>query len=174
MSTLSEKLKGWKRVMSARSSGVLHISIEICEVARNWEAYKDEAEGLTANEWIRKYLDKSISFFERRAEAVAFLEREDVRRWMDHEVAVWLYHQNYPKEINDKIVDELYRITLARGSNAQSLGVGIRVAYAIAGHTQASKQCPRCLKLREAFFTLLEWNTAQGHEVPLHIVRLVD
>ena len=131
---LKTKLARWKAALSDAATGPLVIAREVRQVAEQWSQYKDEVDGMRCTSWLREMLGngKGLAFFERRARAVDKLG-EACRRYMHHELAVWLAEQTLSADQLTRIKRELHAGFKENGDNPLTLSQGSRVVNDILG-----------------------------------------
>lgn len=82
-----------------------------------------EADGLSLNEWLTRTFGHRISWFQRRANAVAKLG-EASRRVLDHNAAVWLADA-VPAMQTERVMTAICRTWVAQ----HNIPVALRIGY---------------------------------------------
>lgn len=142
---LIEIAERFKKVMSDEAHGPSLIAHEVVDVAKNWDAYQAEAEGLSADKWCDANLGKKIVFFRSRAKAIDELG-EDVKQSLHHDVIVMINNLIDPalkrKCVKAVIVEQKRRGVIAFDKcRAQPIVDEIR------GHVKRTRRCKQCLRL---------------------------
>lgn len=147
---LVQKASRWKRALADAATGPLIIAGEIVELCNNWDAYKEEADGLSASAWLRQVCGagRGQAWFYSRHRAVERLG-EACRRTMHHEVAVWITNH-----VTDCHLDEvklmLMRECKANGGNPLTTPQAIRRIRKITGKSEPRRrECDRCQLLEK-------------------------
>ncbi len=123
---------------------------EIVELSNDWETHKVEAGGLACTTWLHQTLGRTLHFFQGRASAVEKLG-EASRRYLHHEVAVWLAGRlDDPHEI-DAAMRALIAETKRRNGNCLSIQQARIVVGAALKWTPkcVKKTCRRCVELEQ-------------------------
>lgn len=157
LETVAKKIKS--AVSSARSAPLV-VAADVMELARNWKAFQEEAEGASCTTWLQSVggKGKGLAWWQVRHEAVKYLG-EACRRTTDHEVAVWLKNHVPPEYVRQTMAE-------VRRAQRENNGVEITLAqakpliYAIIGKTRKKKEkCARCRLLENILRT-------HGIEIP--------
>lgn len=147
---LSDITKKIKEYLQNAAQGPLIAAADIVEVQENWDSYKGEADGLSFDAWLRKYVGvgRGYSYFSRRHEAVLLLG-EDIRRWMGHDAAVLVAKKTKGNQaLAMQVKSRLYAEYRAAESTVLSYAQTRRVLYEMLGKGIARKHhCKRCKQL---------------------------
>jgi hypothetical protein len=154
---LTEKLKDyssrWRAACRAGDTGYLIIARDVLDVANRWETYRAEADGKECTTWLRAELGpgKTLDWFRKRQAAVDALG-EDVRRWMHHEVAIWLVAKVTSPDERDVAKRALSLVTRQQKSNPLTKAQAYRVVAGALGWKKdhvSIETCARCAELEE-------------------------
>jgi hypothetical protein len=164
---LKQRRSQWHRALRDAHTGPLVVAADVCEVADDWEAYRDEAGGDSAPAWLKRNLGRSLAFFKVRQAAVATLG-EDVRRWMDHAVAVRVSRQSaeHVPEIKRRLRIE----TKQRGDNPLPLELAMPIVYDVIGREPKRRTCQRCQRLEAVLRDLARRCGAAEEEAILRVL----
>ena len=140
---LGIRLQHWKRALADAATGPLVIAADVCDVADHWEGYRADADGVDATTWLKTNTGWNLAWFRRRNTAVLRLG-EAVRRWMHHEVAVWLLP--IPDESVREVVASLRVATHRNNENPISLAVAKPIVNELLHRVPSTepRACPRC------------------------------
>lgn len=149
MNKLSECAKRWRQSLTDAATGPLIVAKEIVELCQHWERHQEDAGGLTASAFLRRELGggRDLAFFNRRVQAIAKLG-EDIRRFMHHDVAVWVAN-NFEGEDLLKVKRAIFFAT--KRSAPLSLAQSRAIAFKITNqHTEKKPRvCASCEELKE-------------------------
>jgi hypothetical protein len=141
-----------KEAMNAGGCGPLIAARDVMAFVHRWEDYREEAGGIDASPWLRKFLNKPLDWFEARAEAVRVLG-EATRREMHHEVAVWLLGQIRTGNISGEKVDvvkaALATAFRAKNRSVLSLAQAKPIVHAAVGKPEGKpRACAECERMK--------------------------
>lgn len=159
--TLADKAKRWGRALVDEATGALTIASEIVKLSEEWETFRAEAGGVDCTTWLRKEVSRGrgLPFWHARAEAVAALG-ESVRRFMHHEVAVWLKNKTLSDEQLERAKFILKSEMRKNANKPLNRMQAHRALRDVLGITPAkSRVCERCQELEELL-------RAKGIEIP--------
>jgi hypothetical protein len=88
--TFLQRMRRLASILRSSETGPLIVAGDVVAMAARWHDFQADAGGLNACAACRKHLGHPLSWFERRHYAVQLFGR-DVRNWMSHGLAVWLY-----------------------------------------------------------------------------------
>jgi hypothetical protein len=146
--TLREKAREWRNSLKEVHTGPLIIASDVVALAAEWDRFKDEAEGLTINGWLRRELGRSarLRYFELRHRAVQELG-ESIRRTIHHDVAKWIV--NSVASCHWAIlVKMLQKARIENGHNALAFDPAQRLVLRIIGRTPKTRTCSKCIELQ--------------------------
>lgn len=166
--TLSTSVKKWRAALRDADVGPLIIAGEVVHFVDHWDEYRHEVGNLTASAFLRRELGRGrdAAFFRRRADAVAKLG-EDIRRWMHHEVAVWIA-ANFDGQEAEGAVFVVRKETKTKhhGNPLNYAQAKPIVEKALNRKTErAAQTCPRCVILEEQNRAMCEQLEAMGVHV---------
>lgn len=149
---LEEKASKWKEALNNAAVGPNFIAKEIVEIADSWDVYREEAGGLSANEWIRVTLKRTLAFFRHRYEAFEKLG-EGNRRSIHHAVAVQIVN-SVPQPLWRKCVEELVKAKNANRGNVVEFEHAQPILAAIRGPSRRRRSCRKCAELEARILEL--------------------
>lgn len=141
-----------KKALENAAFGPLIAAGDVRAISEDWDRYEHEADGLSCNAWLVKYLGPSftLQFFERRQRAVEILG-EDIRRFLHHEAAVWVSQAVPEAQIAEvkTALEKRYRNPSFR--TAIVLSQAQKIVREIIGRSNVrTKTCSRCQLLERA------------------------
>lgn len=147
-STVDLEIRRIQQALRDSATGPLVVASDVVKLAENWEEHRAECYGLDATSAFKKYLGFPLSFFQVRDRAVRWLG-ESVRRWMHHELAVWLIGGIMPPGQYDTARTALLLEYKRRGSRSALTKAQARpIVYEVVGHVPATATCHECDRLR--------------------------
>ncbi len=147
---LEDIIKRWRNALRQHDTGPLVIAEEVLLLGKNWENYADQVNGQSFASFIKTELNKPLRYFRDRAIAVQKLG-EDCRRYMHHQVAVWLSGKLESEDEIKRATWALRSATKKMGGNCLSLAQAEPIVYrALEQHRVVKpKICTRCLELEK-------------------------
>jgi len=186
--SLTAKGARWASTWSNAVTVPLILSMEIIPIVDDWDRYKGEVGGITANQWLREVFasgGKGVSYWRRRYNAVQRLGHVS-QMTIHHLVAVYVTGGSIPDDKIDAVKWMLVRKCREKkkgvGKDGGKYGVPLdvdqakREIYKMLGHVAKPKQpypdCPECEKLKkkikrlERRIKLLE-RTLEARRIPV-------
>ena len=153
LESLSTRARRWRSALTDAATGPLIVASEIVSLADHWEAYKEEAGGLSCASWLQArvtHRGQALDYFAKRHAAVKLLG-EACRRTMHHEVAVYVANQ-VTSEYRDAVKLMLMRECKAQGGPLTMGQATPRIGKIIGrkSRPRSQIQCKRCERLEKA------------------------
>jgi hypothetical protein len=103
--TLAQLAKRYKKAILQKDTSLLRLAWELRSIVNRWEThYKEEAQGLSADSWLKQNLDRRLSYWKRRWSAVAAMGT-DILQFMGDQSAVHLMRMVPDPEIRQRFVE---------------------------------------------------------------------
>ncbi len=146
---LKDRIKRWKGVLSQGRGAPLDLAKEIHGVIEDWPAYRKEAGETNCTTWLISIFGShtGAKWWESRYQSVAYLG-EDIRRNLDHRVAVYAMNHVTPEQIK-QVKSALIAAKKKNSDVPVTYGVGVRIIREVTGRKARIKTdwLARCLLL---------------------------
>lgn len=159
-----KQLRRIAKKISESACGPLVVAQEVMGLAEEWEKHRADVGGLDATTALKKYLGFNLGWFRARARAVELLG-EDIRRWMAHDLAVWVSrcaHESLVLGIKRHVYEQFQ--AEIRTGQIVTVDKAKSHVYAKLGRTAETRSCKNCQHLRIEVDRLRSVLIAMGYD----------